>query len=723
MITPSSRLRCPIALLVLTLSAPNLRAQTEPGDTLPAYELQGVTVTTTRSAVDRNRIPQKIDVVTRDDMDRVPATSVGEALRRTVPVDVIEYPGLLTGISIRGFRPQFSGINPRTLILLNGRPAGTNNLALLQLGGVERVEVLRGPASALYGSSAMGGVVNVVTRRSGGALVGRGTLGYGTFGEYRADLEAGGAAGAGLDFDISLGATGQGGGYESGSNRTFASDSLLKTLPDGSISRLPWTTADSVLSFTEYAAYSGSGRIGYALADRWKIDLLGEGFRGDGVQNPGDLNVVDYDSRSLKDVSRRSAELSLTGSLESSAPTLRLFSGRETVDYYNAPASPNHVSFRTPVTTRGAQAQDVLRLGAHELTVGADYTAAAAESEAFTAEGEPGTLFAPNSAIRSAAAFGQLRLSLLDDRLTATAGGRVDRLGFHIRETPNLGGFPANSERYLEFTPSAGLRLAIANGLQIYGNLGEAFVTPHAFNVAGYSETRAGQGRGSVFVTRGNPELRPESSRSWDAGFALRPPVAQLELEVTYFSTDVNDRIAAVSLPEADVMLTAAGDTVLVTTTYVNVDEAHIRGLEAQASYELLAGSRSRRSLRAFVTGTRIFEAEERFAATDSRQRIRNVADLTVLGGLDFDDGQRLDGRLTGRYVGERVDTDYVSRAPGEITYPGYLVFDLVASVRVDEHYRIGAELLNLGDEDYFEVRGYNLPGRSLRLRAEVGWR
>src|SRR5690606_37818335 len=131
-------------------------------DSIPRFDVPGVTVTATRGAVDRSEVPQRIDLVTQREIAAAGAEDVAQALRSTTAIDVISYPGLLTGVSIRGFRPQYFGLTSHTLVLIDGRPAGTNNLSLIDAGGVERVEVLRGPASALYGSNAMGGVINVI---------------------------------------------------------------------------------------------------------------------------------------------------------------------------------------------------------------------------------------------------------------------------------------------------------------------------------------------------------------------------------------------------------------------------------------------------------------------------------------------------------------------------------------------------------------------------------
>ena len=73
-------------------------------------------------------------------------------------------------------RLMLTGRVQRVLILVDGRPAGATSMGNIAAAGIERVEVLKGSASALYGASAMGGVVNFITRKSEGAVAGGSTL-------------------------------------------------------------------------------------------------------------------------------------------------------------------------------------------------------------------------------------------------------------------------------------------------------------------------------------------------------------------------------------------------------------------------------------------------------------------------------------------------------------------------------------------------------------------
>ena len=385
-------------------------------------------------------------------------------LKKHAAVDVIQYPGLLSGVGIRGFRPQFSGINTRALILIDGRPAGTSNLALLDLNAVERIEVLKGPASALYGSSAMGGVVNVVTRRTVGPLSGNATVGYGSFSAYEARGGIGGSIGAATDFDFTLSARGRNGDYRAGDGDLLQGlvgrSEAVKTFAGDSTARVQDPTGGT-RAFSEYGTLSGSARLGYGLADEWRIEGRVDALQADGVENPGDLTAA-YDSRSLKDVARRSASVDVTGSPGIHALLMRLYAAGEDADYYNAPEKTEgdapFVSFRSPTRWLGLQLQDGLALGAHRVVMGLDALKARAESEQFTARGVAGSPYAPNSAITSRALFAEGYFRFLDERLVATLGSRWDHIGFQVDESPLFGDAfsEGNDESYTVFHPSAG---------------------------------------------------------------------------------------------------------------------------------------------------------------------------------------------------------------------------------------------------------------------------
>ncbi|MDR7483369.1 MAG: TonB-dependent receptor [Armatimonadota bacterium] len=145
----------------------------------PVFELPDV-VAPGRRLQPRTATPANVSVLTAADLARLGVRTVGEALAYLPEVYVrsLGGPGALQEISIRGTS------SAHTLVLLDGVPLNSPAQGLAQLNTipvdiVERIEVLRGPFSAIYGSGALGGVVRIVTRRApgGAARAGAGTQG------------------------------------------------------------------------------------------------------------------------------------------------------------------------------------------------------------------------------------------------------------------------------------------------------------------------------------------------------------------------------------------------------------------------------------------------------------------------------------------------------------------------------------------------------------------
>lgn len=128
------------------------------------HKLSQVVVTATRTEAFIEDVPASIEVITKEDIARIGATTVKEALRQATNLRVIR-----SGIMLRGMSRE------HTLVLVNGRKsasefrsrtAGFNALDRISINSIERIEILRGPASALYGSDALGGVINIITKKS-----------------------------------------------------------------------------------------------------------------------------------------------------------------------------------------------------------------------------------------------------------------------------------------------------------------------------------------------------------------------------------------------------------------------------------------------------------------------------------------------------------------------------------------------------------------------------
>ena len=153
--------------------------------------LEPVIVTATRTESPAGEVLASVDLVLRDDLVRMPAADLGDALRFVPGVEVARLggPGQQTSLFLRGTESN------HVLVLVDGlrMNPGTIGTAAIQNVApefVERVEVVKGPRSTLYGSDAIGGVINIITRR--GADQGDSVqAGYGDYDTQSASFSAG----------------------------------------------------------------------------------------------------------------------------------------------------------------------------------------------------------------------------------------------------------------------------------------------------------------------------------------------------------------------------------------------------------------------------------------------------------------------------------------------------------------------------------------------------
>ena len=146
---------------------------------LSLEDLMNVEVTSaSRKAEPLNRVPAAIFVLTHEDLRRSGATSIPEALRLVPGMDVARLDSNRWAVSARGFKDQFAN---KMLVLIDGRSVYTPLFSGVwwdevdvPFEDIERIEVIRGPGAALWGSNAVNGVISIITRDSSktqGALV------------------------------------------------------------------------------------------------------------------------------------------------------------------------------------------------------------------------------------------------------------------------------------------------------------------------------------------------------------------------------------------------------------------------------------------------------------------------------------------------------------------------------------------------------------------------
>lgn len=659
--------------VILTMGSPGFAK--DEMDNKEMKSLDDMVITATRSEENIKEIPAKVEVIDIQEIELTVGETLTEQLKKNASIGVIEYPGTLAGIGIRGFRPEFSGITKHSLLLINGRLAGATNLSTIITDNIERIEVLKGPASSLYGGEAMGGVVNVILKKNTDELTGMAELGYGSFDTNFQKGMIGGAIGKGFDFDLSA-------------RRYDQADDL--TMGNG-----------EERPNTSYMTQNGLLRLGADLGEAWRVDLTCDIYQGRDIETPGDI-FVGSTKPGQKDIDRYGVDLSVEGQLGTiNLLSMTAYQTSEVSETYNrytgysnpAPSAPYRY-YDSDTQWQGVQLKDTLSLGDHRLIAGIDYQQIDKESRSYNLDGTRKAPYSPDEGRENWAGYLETVWKFMDRKLTATAGGRYDVFEVESRSTPFKMDFTPNSEDFSTFSPRAGANYLFDMGLRLHGTVGEAFVPPTALQLAGFAETIV---QGETMITRGNSDLDPESSLTYDLGVGFDAPEKGLSLDVTYFHTDINDKIMRV--------------TVGNTTTYENSLGGEIEGLESVFSYDLGVPFNWNRSLTLFLNATHYFTTEEE-QPDGAVKDIHNVAEYTYNYGIKYEDGL-INAKVHVRNQGPMKDTDWNAAGYPEIEYPSFTVVDLVAGVNFLNHHRITLKVDNIFDEDYFEKKGYPKPGRA----------
>jgi vitamin B12 transporter len=645
---------------------------------------ESLVVTARRVETRLAETPQKVEVIDATDLERSVAADLTDVLKKNSGVDVVQYSGALSGIGIRGFRPQTSGINKRSLLLIDGRPSGVTNLATLLLDNVERIEVLKGAASAVYGSSAMGGVVNVITRQSHGTFGGNARIGAGSFGASEFAGRVGGNVSRRIDIDVNGNAFDQRDDYRMGNG--------------------------DVRPATSYKTYDGTVRVGVDLATGWRLDGRANGYRGRDIMTPGDL-ASGINSQGSKNLERSTEDVRLTGRAGAHDLSFIGYGAKEaghtsnvtTTNPLDRPFLP-YLSFESDLQWVGVQAKDSWSWSKRSSVVlGLDYEKVTSVSRSYTRTGDRSAPFSADSNKRTAGVYAENTWKLANGRTVVAAGGRVDRITNETVDTPLKTNFTPSESTFTVFNPSFGIKQELFKGLRGHFAAGRAFIPAEAIMLTGFTTTVVG---GRTQISQGNPDLEPERSTSFDVGAEWT--AAATRFDVTVFRTVVKDRFIS------NVVVSNPPAPAPIVFSVANGLDAHISGLDLEM--EQRVGAR----VGLFANATHYFNRKERLAS-GAEQDILNVALNTVRAGVDVDFG-RISGRVSGRYVQGRKDNDFSAPGFPIVDYATFTVVDASATYRLARQHSVVATINNLFDAFYYEKLGFPLQGASFKVSYRLGF-
>jgi vitamin B12 transporter len=624
------------ALAALFLASPTAAMAADDPQVLVAdAKVSEVVVTPTRAAggVDPATIGGSLSVITPGDFEDRQVRIVSDVLRDVPGVSVGRTGGFgsLTELRVRGSESN------QTLVLVDGIEASDPFFGFFDWGTVladdlARMEVLRGQQSALYGSDAIGGVINYTTpsgreapglriRAEGGSMA--------TFGT------AARAAGVESDLDYVVS-----GAYQTTDGFVVA--------PGGS--RKIGSSLSSI-----------GGKASYALTPDLTLRAVVRHTKDDADQNGQDFGTtgfaLDSPGATLKartTYGLAAADLSLLGGRWTHSLTI------QGVDAVRDTTS-NFVRDGGDKGTRGKGSYVTsLRIdqgmATHKLTLAIDR-----ERESFqnTAPPDP---FGPDLTRRSVTNTGYVGEYdwTLGERAGFGAALRYDKNDqFDDATTYRVQGYYRINDR-LRVRAAAGSGIKNPNQVELFG-----------FNAG-------------VFPFQGNPDLKPEKSKGWEAGADFALLDGRLKLGATWFDSTLHDEI-----------ITVFG---AVTTTANATTHSTRKGIE------LFADGRLSDAWRLDAAYTHL-DAEQN-GSTELR-RPKDIASLN----LTWKPTDKASMTLTTRYNGKALDTEFATFST--VTLKAFTLVNLAGAYRITDRVEAFGRIENLFDRDYQEVFGYLTPGRA----------
>jgi vitamin B12 transporter len=598
-------------------------------------EPEQVIVSATRTPTPALEVASSITVITAADLEERQLRTISDALKDVPGLNVVQTggPGGVTSVFIRGTNSN------HTKVLIDGidvsdpsNSTGAFDFGQLLTPDIERIEVLRGPQSGLYGSDAIGGVINIITRSGSGPM----------------KLQA---------------------GLEGGNFETFNQAARLSGSQDA-------------FHYSVVAAHFHAGATPVT-----PLDLL----------PPGEARNDDYDDN-LTLSTKLGYDISSTFDLGLVARYTDIHLHTTGEDF----PPPNYTGVPAAEQTTAATDQYFTRLTAHAVSFDGllDQTLGLAYSHGRTSTVDPQIPAALNTGERRKADWqGNFRLAQSE---TFVVGAEYERdqieqpisasvhIGSGYAELQSQVGshwFSALNVRYDDnsrFGSKATWRFAPAwviaqSDTKLKASVGSGFKAPTLSEL--YQSFPA-------FFFFANPDLKPETSTGWDAGFEQGLVHGVARFGVTYYYNRINNLIAAVPDP-----------SVPGGTTYGNIGRATTDGIESFLAWQ----PGKELTLRLDYTYT---EATDEVLHEELLRRPKHKGSLLAQWQATSAWQLSVDVLVVGSWVDGNRDFSIP-----RLDAPGYVTVNLATEYELNRHVALFGRINNLLDRQYQNPVGFQQPG------------
>lgn len=680
-----------------------------------AKQLNEVVITATRTEKKVNEAPRSVTVFNAADIQKLPYQNLGDLLSRSEGIfipGVLQTPGALQTIGMRGANSN------QTLVLIDGikisdatSPDNVLDFSELSLANIERIEIVRGSHSTLYGSSAIGGVINIITKQNGkkgfnGSISSR----YGTFGKKTGEFTN----------QAFLNYTDKSGFY--------ANAEVLDTRVNG-LNAIVDTNRNAALKLNERDAF-------------YKTDMAGKlGFRNKKadayVSYRNNFQQSDIDDGAYMDDDNRTIRIKrdlityggqYTFNTHSSLKFIGGYSNmfrrdRDDSTFRNGMSDYTFTSGKYSGRNWNNELQYNWNHKNWNLTGGAGIVKEQMTLETFVFYKSPFFSFESNGKIDSVNSntkfvylHTEWKKALGRNQLSIAAGGRLNDHSLFGNYTT------------FEVTPS----FRFADKVLLYGAVTSAFNAPSLYQLfAPNKDFNSG-------ITRGNESLKPEQSLSTELGVKFTPG-KKVFVTLSGYRTRVKNAIEYVYLWNGNTPVSNLGFADAYGDTYLNIGTNTVLGAELSFSAVL--------SKKITISGNgSLMKGELDYSTADIDKNKTNNNHVQLYSNGSFLEKdvnvQKLVRRpstanlslaykpvaavqLTAdiRYVSGRQDVFYNDKlgpygALGRNALDDYTLVNLAANWQVHQQVLLQLQFNNIFDEEYMDIAGYATRRRGLVLSA-----
>lgn len=657
-------LRSTLTLSVLSAMV-SLSHANEAAETADESAVKMETITVTTAGGYKQNIADAaatISVITKEELEKKSYSDITDALKN-VPGVFVQGGGTNQTISIRGMGSAYTlflvdgkPMNDGSLLTTNGGVQGASVNFLPPIEAIERIEVIRGPSSSLYGSDAMGGAINIITKKHQDKMTASVRTEY-----IKADKSNkvnNDVLNTSLYMNVpmienllSLQVTA---GYQNIEESSFQKNNT-----------------ESAESDPEFKKKNFSAKLIFTPDDQNTIKAEYSNTQQERTHNPG-KSMLPTSNRTYSELEKNNVTLSHEG--EYGALTLNSYiqfdqdeNNSITGRTVNGVTNPGGILFETLTTN----SQGTYFFDKHALTLGANFKKENLEDGTTNQKAEMAGKVTKMDRYQWSL-FAEDTWQASDD-LALTFSGRYDENEFFGRN----------------FSPKAYAVYHATDSLIVKGGVISGYKAPSLRNSS--PEYMLNSMGGAIIP---NPDLKPEKSLTYETGLAYQNVDAGLQASLMIYQTDFKDKITRSSRmvgsqdPDSQFYIDHP-ELPFNTTGYTynyNVDEAEIRGIELTTDYQITEDVKYRHSY--------TFTDSEQKTGANKGKPLNDIPKHMFNAGLDWDVNEKLFLWSQVNYRGETIgDSD------GDKT-PSYSFIDLGAVYKYDEKLQFSTGIYNLANKN-----------------------